>query len=390
MKTPTPFSSYVVKVASRCNLNCDYCYMYQHADQSWKQKPKCLSLHHQDLFAKRLAEYVEVRKLEKVLVVFHGGEPLLFGADNIINFSNAIRKALTPLNCQPDFGIQTNGVLLKESQLISFQENNISVSLSIDGPKEMHDQHRLDLKSRPTFDKVYESLKLLKKYPKVFTGCIAVINPHFEPRKLFQFFHENEIKEFDILIPDANYIALPKGRSEQPDLYKRWLIEAFDIWFNEYPHLKCKYFDLLIKSILGRPNSSDAFGLGDINMLVLETDGTYDNHDVLRITEESGSTLGLNLEKNPIADAETCDKIQFHRHLLTKEGLSPTCQACRFVDICGGGFIAHRFSSEGYCNPSVYCEELYSLIDHIISIIAKKLKSSEKKTISQHHFVESI
>ena len=54
VKAPPSFTSFLVKVASRCNLNCSYCYMYQHADQSWKKKPLTLSAQHQDLLATRL------------------------------------------------------------------------------------------------------------------------------------------------------------------------------------------------------------------------------------------------------------------------------------------------------------------------------------------------
>ena len=92
MTRPLNFSSFVLKVASRCNLNCDYCYMYQHADQTWRNKPKCLSEHHQELFAKRLNEYVTAKNLQHVLIIYHGGEPLLFGAENIIRFTGLIRN----------------------------------------------------------------------------------------------------------------------------------------------------------------------------------------------------------------------------------------------------------------------------------------------------------
>jgi uncharacterized protein len=356
--------------------------MYQHADQSWKNKPRTLSVEHQNLFIERLSEYVQLKQLKRILIVYHGGEPLLFGTDNIVALSSRIQSKLNQFHCTVDFGIQTNGVILKESHLDAFQEHNISVSLSIDGPKEMHDQHRLDLKGRPSFDKVYASLNLLKKYPKIFTGCIAVINPHFPPNKLLEFFNENDVREFNLLIPDANYLALPKDRAESPDLYKNWLIEAFDCWFDHYSHLKCKYFDWLIRAVLGFSSPTDSFGLGDISLLVLETDGTYHNHDVLKITEEGNTSLGMGLESHPIAAVEQSEIIQFHRHLLTIEGLSGKCQNCKHVNVCGGGFIAHRYNKNGYCNPTVYCEEMYALIDHISSRLVEQLKPIQQKKLA--------
>ena len=40
--TPT-IQCFLLKVASRCNLSCDYCYMYEHADQSWRNQPHMFS-----------------------------------------------------------------------------------------------------------------------------------------------------------------------------------------------------------------------------------------------------------------------------------------------------------------------------------------------------------
>ena len=91
-------------MASRCNLDCDYCYVYHHADQSWRDMPKKLSAENQAGFVDRLAEYVAEVGLTRCAVVFHGGEPLLFGADNLVDFAQAIRAA-TPVRvesvCKP-------------------------------------------------------------------------------------------------------------------------------------------------------------------------------------------------------------------------------------------------------------------------------------------------
>jgi len=359
------FSSFLVKVASRCNLNCTYCYMYQHADQSWKKKPLTLSEKHQELLGKRLKEYVKQKNLNLILVIYHGGEPLIFGVDKLINLSRNLRRELEEVNCRVDFGIQTNGLLLNEKTLSKLEKEEISVSLSIDGPREIHDEHRLDHKSKASFDRVYHGLTLLRKFPKVFSGCIAVINPNHEPEKLFSFFSQNNVTELNILLPDANYIAPPKWRNLKPNVYLDWLIKAFDCWFDNYSHIHCKFFESILMAILGHGGQSDALGLGDISLLNVETDGTYHDLDVLKITEENSSDLGMSLETHPISAAENTEKISFHRTLLTKKGLSQKCLDCKHLEVCGGGSVPHRFDHNGYKNPTVYCDEMFKLIDHI-------------------------
>ena len=36
----TTLREFIVKVHSRCDLSCDYCYMYEMADQSWRSRPR--------------------------------------------------------------------------------------------------------------------------------------------------------------------------------------------------------------------------------------------------------------------------------------------------------------------------------------------------------------
>ena len=74
--------------------------MYRHADQSWRRQPSVLSAERRELLARRIGEYAAYAELEEVLVVFHGGEPLLSGLDALATPSrwSAMRclQALTP------------------------------------------------------------------------------------------------------------------------------------------------------------------------------------------------------------------------------------------------------------------------------------------------------
>ncbi|MEU9838708.1 hypothetical protein AB0C69_05725, partial [Actinomadura sp. NPDC048032] len=35
-----PFREFILKIHSRCNLACDYCYVYEMGDQSWRDQPR--------------------------------------------------------------------------------------------------------------------------------------------------------------------------------------------------------------------------------------------------------------------------------------------------------------------------------------------------------------
>jgi uncharacterized protein len=36
---PRPFQQYILKLHGWCNLSCNYCYVYEMADQSWRTRP---------------------------------------------------------------------------------------------------------------------------------------------------------------------------------------------------------------------------------------------------------------------------------------------------------------------------------------------------------------
>src|SRR5205823_2374759 len=111
LDAPVRLTSFLIKIASRCNLACDYCYMYTHADQTWRQQPPTMPPQVRHTLASRIGEYTRQEDLHRILVVFHGGEPLLAGVPNIIETTRWIRAAVAD-STKVDCSLQTNGLLL--------------------------------------------------------------------------------------------------------------------------------------------------------------------------------------------------------------------------------------------------------------------------------------
>ena len=323
-----------------------------------------MSYRHSESLACRLAEYVKKRGLDKILVVFHGGEPLLMGSERICRIADQIRGVI-PRVVNVDFSLQTNGVVLREKDVELFQLNKIGVSLSLDGPRRSSDLHRLTHDGTSSFDRVMRAYRILKRYPDVFTGVIAVIDSRISPRELFTFFNEIDPPCLNFLLPASNYISPPQFRDKFPGVYQQWLCEAFDLWFDSYPHIPVRFFDDLVAAISGSQSETDAFGFGDVSILSIETDGTYHDIDMLKITKDNLSNLGMGLDTNSIYEASLSSKIQEHRNLLSLNGISDHCKNCSVVDICAGGSVPHRFDGKSFDNPTVYCSEMFSIIHHI-------------------------
>src|SRR6202000_2522924 len=93
---PVPFREFVVKIHSRCDLACDYCYMYEMADQSWRDRPRRMSLEIARRTAMRIGEHARAHQTPDVALILHGGEPLLAGRELITELVCATQAALGP------------------------------------------------------------------------------------------------------------------------------------------------------------------------------------------------------------------------------------------------------------------------------------------------------
>ena len=335
--------------------------------------PKLLSAEHRELFVHRLKEYILQSGLTRCAVILHGGEPLLAGTQTIVDFATALRKSC---KIPVDVSIQTNGVLLTEEALRLFEKNDIGISLSLDGPKSANDKHRLTRKGRSSFVETERALLQLQKYPSIFAGVIAVIDTSTSPKDLFEYFDQFEIPQLDFLLPDAHWLRPPPNRGLAPTVYQDWLVDAFDIWIDEYPHIKLRTFESLLDVCAGLPSGTDAFGFGDVSLLSIETDGSYHDLDVLKVTQDGATKLTGKLSDTSISEVALSPSIELHRRYLRKEGLAEVCQTCDIVDICGGGALPHRFNKDGFVNPTVYCGEMKRLTNHIKNRL-KELLSSE-------------
>src|SRR5258708_38479833 len=98
---PVPFQEFILKVHSRCNLACDYCYVYEAADQSWRSRPAAMSVETVRAMAARVAGDAEPQSLQKDEIGLHGAEPCL-ARTALIEFTARQPPAAVTARCQAD------------------------------------------------------------------------------------------------------------------------------------------------------------------------------------------------------------------------------------------------------------------------------------------------
>jgi len=367
---PTPFREFIVKIHSRCDLACDYCYMYEMADQSWRDQPKRMTYEIAKHAAARIGEHARSHRLWNISVILHGGEPLLAGPQLISYLITAVRGEAGS-EVTVDASVQTNGVGLDDSYLDLFEELGIKVGVSLDGSAEAHNRHRRFRSGRGSHAAVADGLQRLTdpRYRHLFSGLLCTIDLRNDPISTYEALVEFGPPKIDFLLPHGTWAAPPPERipGDQATPYADWLITIFNYW---YPaaRTRIRLFEEIIRLLLGRTSASEMVGLAPSSLLVIETDGAIEQADVLKAAYQGAPATGLHVTQHRLDDALLLPEVAARQ--LGKRALSAECRACRIHRVCGGGFYAHRYRpGTGFANPSVYCPDLMRLIDHIRSTV---------------------
>lgn len=151
----------VLLLEQDCNLSCKYCYA-----NGGKYESDCIS---------RMDEQKAVKALEALLnrfsegiesVQMFGGEPLL-NFNGMMSLTNHICRLCTEKGLPlPVFGIVTNGTLITPEIIDFFNLHNYGVTISIDGPKEIHDSQRVYRNNEGTFDIINQNVSLMNMHRK--------------------------------------------------------------------------------------------------------------------------------------------------------------------------------------------------------------------------------
>lgn len=355
----------VIKLASRCNINCDYCYWFR--DSAVYNKPKLLQPEAEKIFLYKLSNYLTKFSLKSFLVIFHGGEPMLFGKKRFVKFCENLKNIELQTGCIINFAITTNGLLIDNEWCNIFKKFEVSITMSLDGNKKTNDIHRKDFKGNSTFDQVIDSLGLLRAR-KIEPTILAVCIPSIDPILLLEeFIEKNNIQFFDVLIPD-------KTHHDNVESIYSYYCKLFDYWYDHYSKkgIKIRIFDSIIQTLCGLPPVIDDLGYGPVTVVTLQTDGTLEANDTLRIIENGYTTSKINIFDHEIYDIQN-DPTWINAY-NSSLNLAEQCQTCKFKYTCGGGSLQSRWNkTNGYNNPSVYCHDIMKILDHIENKIGQSI-----------------
>jgi uncharacterized protein len=355
-------TTFVMKVAERCNLNCSYCYMYHKGDTSFRDRPKFMSREVAAAMVRRVADYAQRNKLSRILLALHGGEPLLIGREWIAWFFDETRRVAEAEGIPFDLGLQTNGTLLDEEWVALMARYDVHLGISCDGPPSYHNLARRDHAGRGSYDQVRRAIDLLAKSYGPHWGVLTVANPELPGRVVLKHMADIGVNKVDFLWPDYHHSDLPPW---PPGTLASFYCDLFDYWYDELRSFpRVRWFESAMSLLLGGESNIDALGPHPITDIMVESDGTWEPLDALRTCGNGITRTGLDVRSH---DVEAIWNVPLYQIGMHNQSLLPqVCRSCPYREVCGGGYLPHRYRKDNlFANPSVHCADLLAVLTHI-------------------------
>lgn len=360
---------------AHCNLACKYCY-YLEKNKLYPTAQRHLMS--DEMLEQFTREYIEAQTMNQVLFTWHGGEPLLRSID-------FYRKALSLQQKYAggrriDNVIQTNGTLLTDEWCEFFAQNHWLVGISIDGPQPDHDHYRLTAAGKPSWKKVMQGIKLLKKHG-VEWNAMAVVNAYNanHPLEFYRFFKENgcQFLQFTPIVErltrhedgrtlasfaDKVEISLSEA-SVAPEQWGYFLCAIFDEWVRkDVGKIFVEIFDCTLANWMGISPGICAYSKECGHAGVMEHNGDVYSCDHFVFPEYK---LG-NIRDHSLIDMLYGEQQQeFSR--LKHSSLPRQCKECDMEFACHGECPKNRFMKDKYGDSGLnyLCPGYYHYYQHV-------------------------
>jgi uncharacterized protein len=356
----------VLKVASFCNLNCSYCYIYNAEDTAHALQPKVISDSVYDALLLRMRDYSERRPGHAFSLTFHGGEPTLVGKRR---FAELVTRARRQLKGRlGTLSIQTNATRLDDEWCALFRDLDVSVSVSLDGPAATHDATRVNHAGRGSHAAVVRGIDRLRE-AGVPHNVLCVINPRHSGAEVYRYFRSLGIRQMDFLLPDVshdNKERLYGGLGPHP--VGDYMVSVLEAWIAEdNPRVRVRTLEDLIRVLMGGHGSTDGFGNAGSAYVIVETDGSIEPNDALRVCADRITRGHFNVASDGF---DGLPSSSFVRQVVDGFSLPAACRKCPQRKVCGGGYLPHRYSrARGFDNPSVWCADIKFLLGRLRPLV---------------------
>lgn len=319
--------SLLIKPASyRCNLRCSYCF-YLCKEQFFSEGRMMSG----EILEKLVSSFLAV-EMPQHSFCWQGGEPTLTGLEFFRKVTFLQEKYGKPGQLVSN-ALQTNGILLDDDWCRHLAKYAFLVGISIDGPAEIHDRHRVSAKGEPSHGLVMRGLQSLKRNNVEYNVLTLVSDSNADkPLVVYDYlkglgvrYHQYiECVEFG-----ANGELTPY--SVKSPQWGEFLCRIFDEWYEKDRHdVSIRLFDsILAMMVENRPNAC-SMSKNCCQYFVVEHNGDVYPCDFFVVPE---------FRLGSIMDREWKDFLRspiYRSFGERKKKWNEKCKKCPYLSYCAG------------------------------------------------------
>ena len=173
-------------------------------------------------------------------------------------FTQTVRK-YNQKRVTVQYAIQTNGLAITEEWAEFFSKDHFLVGISLDGTPDVHDALRPDAQGNGTWDKITQTIKLLRRCG-VECNLLCVVTKRLAKKaeRVYKSMKATGVRYLQF-IPCLDPLDTPQGQqnySLTPELYAQFLCAMFDAWYRDWKtstYISIRLFEDYIHLLMGSP-----------------------------------------------------------------------------------------------------------------------------------------
>lgn len=353
---PQSYPLLIKPASSCCNLRCHHCFYT--GKKIGKISSGLMSL---ATLESMIREYAQL-PLDQYSFIWQGGEPALMG-QSFYEEAIILQKKYISSSIPIENYFQTNGTLLDRNFVQFLARNDFLVGISIDGPQEFHNFHRVFPDGQGSFTKVMEVYSLLKEY-NVKTNVLTLISAH-------NVAHIGQIYDWltEIGFVYQQYIPCveisnnaPESWTVFPEAWGDALCILFDKWIASACTVNIRYFEALLQQLIVNIPGMCQFGKSCLQYAVVESNGSvYPCDFFVKKEMELGNICSISWQ-------QIITSKKYNDFGLRKMDISTQCKNCSFLSVCYGDCQKHRVKFDNIQEKSWLCEGYQKFFKHALPI----------------------
>jgi uncharacterized protein len=340
-----PIGLVILQSTGFCNMDCSYCYLPDRTNSRHAMDLSTVAEAARLIFTSNLLK----RDLD---IVWHAGEPLTLAPTYYRNAIGIIEKARPP-GMAVHYGLQTNGTLISDAWIDLFEEHNIKVGISLDGPRDLHDRHRKYRSGSGSYDRVVAGVRKLqgRKYPFHFIGVVTAqaISRAADLIAHYWSFHPTAFgSNIDEL--EAQNLHSSLGEDVTTRRFEQFIGELLrEGARQDGPSVTIRNFQRTMSSLIsGTPEDNDQ--VVPLRMLNVAYNGDISTFSPELLALDAGERRRFifgNVHRcNALTDILKDDRfVAAYREISA--GVDRCARECEYFQYCGGGAPVNKLSEKG-------------------------------------------